>query len=321
MKIGVFTTLFSQMSLEEMLKTVTGLGAKMVEIGCGGYPGRAHADPEILLNQPDKLQEFKDTIEKYQVEISALSCHANPIHPNKEFAQKQDRELRNTVLLAEKLGISIVNTFSGCPGDSPDSHYPNWVTCAWPPDYQKILTYQWEECLIPYWQEFSDFSVNHGVDKIAFELHPGFMLYNTSSLLRLREAVGKTMGANLDPSHLIWQGMDPVLVIRELGEAVFHFHAKDTKIDPYNTAKNGVLDVTSLGEGSSRSWQFRTVGYGNDQLYWNGIISELRAVGYDHAISIEHEDAMMSDLEGLSKAISFLENVVIKTQPTEVFWA
>lgn len=321
MKIGVFTTLFRNMTLEEMLKTVTPLGVEMVEIGCGGFPGNDHANPDILINDAAKLEKFKNTIKKYNVEISALSCHSNPIHPNKDIAKQADEAIRKTILLAEKLGISQINTFSGCAGDSPEAKYPNWVTCAWPPDYQEILNFQWNECLIPYWKELSKFALEHGVNKIALELHPGFMVYNTSSLLRLRKAVGNTIGANLDPSHLIWQGMDPIAVIRELSDSIFHFHAKDTKMDKYNTAKNGVLDLSSLEEGTSRSWQFRTVGYGNDSLYWKSIISELRAVGYDYAISIEHEDAMMSDIEGLTKAVEFLKDVVITTKPTEAFWA
>lgn len=320
MKVGLFTTLYRNQPLETVFQLLHRNGVHMAEIGAGGYPGKAHCDPDVLLHDDAKLQEFKDLLSKYEIEISALSCHSNPIHPDREIAAREDRTVKDAILMAEKLGIHQINTFSGCAGDCRDSKYPNWVTCGWPPDYKKILKYQWEDCLIPYWTDMVLFAKEHGVNKIAFELHPGFMVYNTSTMLRIREAVGKEVGANLDPSHLLWQGMDPVLVIRELKDVIFHFHAKDTKIDPFNTALNGVLDTMSLKNLEKRSWSFRTVGYGNDRLFWCNVISELRKVGYDHAISIEHEDALMSDTEGFLKALKLLQEIVIETQPTDAFW-
>jgi sugar phosphate isomerase/epimerase len=224
----------------------------------------------VLLNDEAELKKFLDTIAKYNVQISAFSCHGNPVHPNKEIAKEFDDVIRKTILLAEKVGVHQINTFSGCPGDHPGAKYPNWVTCPWPNDFLDILDYQWNEVLIPYWKDLVAFAKAHGVNKIALELHPGFAVYNTDSLLKLREAVGPEIGANLDPSHLIWQGMEPVAVIRKLGDAIFHFHAKDTKIDKYNTAVTGVLDTKGYGDVLNRSWSFRSVGYGNDLVYWKG---------------------------------------------------
>ena len=305
MKLGVLTNLVANLSLDEALKYFSGLGIQMVEIGCGGYPGNAHANPSILLHDDAKLQEFKDTIAKYNMEISALSCHGNPVHPNKEIAAACDKDMRDTVLLAEKLGIHQINTFSGCPGDCENSQYPNWVTCPWPEDYSKILEWQWNEVLIPYWKDFVAFAKSH-------------------SLLKLRHAVGPEIGANFDPSHLIWQGMDPVACIRELGKenAIFHFHAKDTRVDKYNTAVNGVLDTRPYADEIHRSWIFRSCGYGTDTLYWKDIISALRMVGYDYAISIEHEDSLMSQNEGLSKAVEFLKGVLtFEDKMSNMWWA
>lgn len=321
MKLGVFTTLLSNLPLEQALEYFTSLGIEMVEIGCGGFPGNAHADPESLLEDDAKRRAFQAVIEKYGVEISALSCHGNPVHPNRTMAAQYDKTIRDTILLAEKLGLHQINTFSGCPGDCPESRYPNWVTCPWPDDFQEILDYQWNEVLIPYWKDTAAFAKAHGVNQIALELHPGFCVYNTQSLLRLREAVGPEIGANLDPSHLIWQGMEPVAVIRALGDAIFHFHAKDTRIDKYNTAVNGVLDTKHYGDEIHRSWVFRSVGYGNDAIYWKDIISNLRMVGYDYAISIEHEDSLMSQNEGLSKAVAFLKDVIMTEGTAEMWWA
>ena len=320
MKIGVITNLLGNLPLEEALEYFVSKGIEMVEIGCGGYPGTQHADPDVLLNDEAKLEEFKALLKKYNVEISALSCHANPVHPDKAVAKEFDDAMRKAVLLAEKLGVHQINTFSGCPGDSENAKYPNWVTCPWPNEFGEMLEWQWNEVLIPYWKEFVAFAKAHGVDKIALEMHPGFCVYNPETLLKLRAAVGPEIGANFDPSHLIWQGIEPVAAIRALEGAIFHFHAKDTKVDKYNTAVNGVLDTKPYGDEIHRSWVFRSVGYGNDETYWKDIISNLRMIGYDYAISIEHEDSLMSQNEGFTKAIDMLKRAVIKEEPCTMWW-
>ncbi|MBQ9551405.1 MAG: sugar phosphate isomerase/epimerase [Clostridia bacterium] len=321
MKIGVITNLLGNLPLEQALEYFTSKGIEMVEIGCGGYPGDAHAKPAELLADDEKCAAFQALLKKYNVEISALSCHGNPVHPNKEIAKQFDDAIRSTILLAEKLGVHQINTFSGCPGDCETSKYPNWVTCPWPDDFGEILKWQWNEVLIPYWKDLVAFAKVHGVNKIALEMHPGFCVYNTESLLKLREAVGPEIGANFDPSHLIWQGIDPVASIRKLGDAIFHFHAKDTKVDKYNTAVNGVLDVKPYSDEINRSWIFRAVGYGNDETYWKDMISNLRLVGYDYAISIEHEDSLMSQNEGLSKAVDMLKRCIMTEDPCTMWWA
>lgn len=321
MKLGVFTTLMSDMPLKDACKYFKSIGCDMIEIGCGGYPGNAHADPEKLLNDEKAFQEFMATIKDAGLEVSALSCHGNPVHPQKELAEMYDKTIRNTILLAEKMGLHQINTFSGCPGDCPDSKYPNWVTCPWPEDFLAILDWQWNQKLIPYWKETGKFCSEHGV-RIAFEMHPGFCVYNPETLLKLRAAVGDVIGANFDPSHLIWQGMDPVAAIRELKGAIYHVHAKDTKIDKYNTAKNGVLDTKHYGDEIHRAWVFRTVGYGNNETYWRDLVSNLRLCGYDRVLSIEHEDSLMTIDEGLAKAVSFLKDIVIyEEKPTTMSWA
>jgi sugar phosphate isomerase/epimerase len=322
MKIGVFAVLYGGLSLRDMLKKVKSYGLSTVEIGCGGYPGKAHCDPVELLANPAKLAEFKQAFEDEGIQISALSVHGNALHPNKEIAKGFHEDWRNAVRLAEKLGIEIINTFSGCPGDSDDSKYPNWVTCAWPNDFADILEWQWNEKVIPYWTEEAKFAADHGVNKIAFEMHPGFVIYNVDTLFRLRKAVGPSIGTNFDPSHLIWQGADPVAAIRALGkeQAIFHVHAKDTHIDPYNTAVNGVLDTKPYDRLPERSWLFRSVGYGNDYKYWKDMVSELRIAGYDYVLSIEHEDALASIDEGFGKAVTFLKEVILDEPMPQAWW-
>lgn len=324
MKLGVLTVPLYALSLEETLKYLSGLGVTAVEIGTGGYPGDGHSHREELLTDKSKLKTFRDTIEKYGFTISALSTHGNAVHPDKAVADKFQYDFERTCLLANELGIDRVVTFSGCPGDAPGAKNPNWVTCPWPEEFTQILDYQWNDVLIPYWTKTVEYAKKYGVDKIALEMHPGFCVYNPESLIKLRNAAGKEIGANFDPSHLLWQGIDPVEAIRYLGKqgAIYHFHAKDTKIDATNTAVNGVLDVKHYGDELNRSWVFRSVGYGNDMQKWRDIVSMLRLVGYDHVMSIEHEDSLMTGNEGLEKAIDFLKQAMIfEPKPREMFWA
>lgn len=322
MKLSVLTNLYGSLSLDESLSKFEKLGIECVEIGCGGYPGKAHCDPEVLLSDEKALTKWKNTFKKHHIEVCALAVHGNPVHPNKEVAKAFHDDFCNAVLLAERIGIDTVITFSGCPGGSAEDKTPNWATCPWPDDFLGVLDYQWNEVLIPYWRETAEFAKSHGVTKIAFEMHPGFCVYNPKTLLRLREAVGDVIGANFDPSHLIWQGIDPVAAIRALKGAIYHFHAKDTKVDPYNTAVNGVLDTNHYGDEINRSWIFRTVGYGNGEQYWRDMISNLRLVGYDKVMSIEHEDSLMTTDEGLAKAVEFLKSSAINDpKPTGMHWA
>lgn len=321
MELSVMSPVLQSMSLDESLAYLHSLGVDSMEIGAGGYPGKAHLDPKDYLGKPEKIQELKDLLKKHEMKICAVACHGNPVHPNKEIARQFHNEFVDAMAIAVELGVDTVIGFSGCPGDCADSKNPNWVTCAWPPEYQEILDWQWNEVLIPYWKETAALAQRMGIKKIAFEMHPGFCVYNPATLLKLREAVGPIIGANLDPSHLFWQGIDPCAAIRELEGAIYHFHAKDTKIDPYNCARNGVLDTGSYGDILKRSWVFRTVGYGHDRQMWNDIISTLKATGYEGPISIEHEDGLMSPKEGLEKAVALLKDAIIYQQPGAMWWA
>ena len=321
MKLGVFAVLLGDKTLEEALQYLTASGVQAVELGVGGYPGKAHVKTEELLADDNKLEEFKALIAKYGVTISALSVHGNPVHPQKEIAESFHKDFENAVLLAEKLGMDTVVTFSGCPGDHEGAKYPNWVTCPWPEDFLKVLDFQWNEVLIPYWKEAVKFANAHGVTKIALEMHPGFCVYNPDTLLKLRAAVGETIGANFDPSHLFWQGIDPVAAIRKIAGTIYHFHAKDTKIDPINNGVNGVLDTKHYGDEINRSWIFRSVGYGHDYQVWKDMVSALRMTGYDYVMSIEHEDSLMTPNEGLQKAISFLKEVMVFEEKGGMWWA
>lgn len=316
MKLGVFSPVLGSMKLEEALQYLSSLGVEALELGCGGCPGKAHADVTELDQDKSKVKALKALFDKYNIEISALSVHGNGVHPDKAQAKVATDEFEAACRVAEQLGVHHVVTFSGCPGDGKGDK-PNWVTCPWPDDFTQILNYQWNDVLIPYWNKEAKVADNHGV-KICLEMHPGFCVYNPETMLKLRNATSKTVGANFDPSHLLWQGIDPAAAIKHLGDAVHFFHAKDTYIDPTNTALNGVLDTKSYALELQRSWYFRTVGYGGCDF--KEMISALRLVGYDHVLSIEHEDSLMTPQEGLEKAITYLKSIMIREPNTATAW-
>jgi sugar phosphate isomerase/epimerase len=319
-KLGLFTPVFGKLSFSELLAELRRYPqVTMIELGTGGWPGSPHIDVPALLADRAKLAEVRSRLDDAGLTISALSCHGNPVHPVREKAERDDRSYRESVQLAEAMEIPVVVTFSGCPGGAPGDTTPNWVTAAWPPEYAEALEWQWETKLIPYWEEAAHFAADHGV-KVALEAHPGFCVYNPETLLRLRAAAGPSLGINLDPSHMWWQGMHIPEVIAELGEAIFHFHAKDVALSPANMAVNGVLDTKSYAKMKERSWLFRSVGSGHGELEWKSIVAALRLEGYDYVMSIEHEDALASIHEGLSSAIGMLTRVMLTEPAVEAWW-
>lgn len=315
MQVGVFSFVFQEiLGYEGALDWIVEAGATAVEIGTGGYVaqlGTPYCRPQELLESDAKLSEFRRACESRGLMISALSCHGNSLHPRREVREAHDRDLRNTIELAERLGVESVVTFSGCPGDSDTAQYPNWVTCPWPPDFSELLEWQWREKAIPYWQDVARFAEDHGGVKLALEMHPGFLVYNPETMLRLRRETNPLVGVNFDPSHLFWQQIDPVIAVRALGDSIFHVHAKDTIIDPLNTPVNGVLDTKPYSDEINRSWVFRTVGYGHDLKFWKDLVSNLRLVGYNGVLSMEHEDSLMSLREGLLKGVAALRDVLL----------
>lgn len=319
MKVGLFTALLAKLSLDDVIKKIKPLGIRTVELGTGNYPGDPHLKLEWLA-QPSRIKEFKQKLDDQGISISALSCHGNPLHPNKKIADSNAEISRKTMALAEKLGVTRVIDFSGCPGDSENSKYPNWSPTPWPPDYPAIWKWQWEKKVIPYWVKRAKIAEDHGV-RVAIEMHPGFTVYNPETMLRLRQAAGPAIGCNFDPSHMFWQGIDPCEAVRRLGEAVFHVHAKDTRLYDSQIKVNGVLDTKPYSDEKNRSWIFRTVGYGHDADFWCDFVSTLQMVGYDDVLSIEHEDSLMSVDEGLSKAAAFLNQVVIRERLKDMWWA
>ncbi len=320
MRIGVFTVLFQDLPFEAALDRIVAAGISAVEIGTGGYPGSHHCPVDELLQSDAKRKAYLSAVSSRGLMISGLSCHWEPLSPDASLAKESDALFRKTVTLAEKLGVPVVNLTSGLPAGCAGDKSPSWVTCPWPPHNLKMIDYQWNTVAIPYWKGAGKFAEQHGV-KIAIEMHPGFLVYNVETLLRLRDAVGPVLGCNFDPSHLFWNGVDVTAAIRALGSAIYHVHGKDSFVDHLNVSVNGCNDAKPYDQIPKRAWTFRSIGYGHDEKTWKDIMSALRTVGYDYVISIEHEDAMMSRDEGLAKGVAMLKNVLMAESPGKMYWA
>ena len=310
--IGVFDPVYDHLSLDAMLDKVTALGLEAMEIGTGGYPNNRHCPLVDLVNDRGKARAWLKKFEDRGIRVATLSCHGNPIHPDPQHAQKDIDTFRKTVLLAEMLDVKVIVGFSGCPGGTPQDTQPNWITYRWPPEYAKMQDWQWKEKIVPYWKDAAKYAREHGVKRLAFEMHPNFAVYNPRTLVKLREAVGEEVGANCDLSHLFWQGCDPVEVIHFLGKqgALFHAHMKDTVFFPENVNKYGVLNFAfETNELDLASETFRAVGYGHGAGLWKSIVKAYMDVGFEGILSIENEDPILAGEVGVERAAYVLKNV------------
>ena len=314
MKIGLFTDSLLDLSFTDALDWCVSNGIETVEIGTGNFSPAPHCNLVALLNDENARAEFKAAIESRGLTLSAINCNGNQLDPHPERRKTHEDTFFKTIEVASNLGLDTVVAMSGCPGDRDGGTTPNWVTHPEQPAFADLLAWQWDEVVTPFWQRAGKFAADHGV-RVAIEMHPGTVVYNTPTLLRLREIGGPNIGANLDPSHLFYQGMDPLIVIRTLGEGfVFHVHAKDALLDPQEMALAGGLDPRPMiGNPGVRSWDYRTLGFGHGEFWWRNFLSVLRLIGYDGTLSIEHEDELMGAREGIIKSIEFLQPIILRT--------
>jgi sugar phosphate isomerase/epimerase len=259
-----------------------------------------------LLADPAKRSAFADAIASRGMRLATINCSAWPMHPV-HGAEHLDL-IRDSIRLASELEIDKIVTMSGCPGESPQARGINWVWCPWPQEMVEMRDEQWE-LAIETWRDLTDFALAHGVQRIALELLPLHMVYNVPTLLALRDAVGPVIGANVDPSHMFWQQMDPLRVVTALGPAVHHVHLKDLELFDDELALSGVLDGRPWDDPSHRSWIFRTIGKGHPASFWRSFLDALRDVGYDEDLSIEHEDPLLPGRAGVSEAARFLASL------------
>jgi sugar phosphate isomerase/epimerase len=310
--IGVFDAVYDKLTLDEMIDKVVSLGLEAVEIGTGGYPGSKHCPLDELVEDPAKAKAWKKKFTDRGLQVATLSCHGNPLHPDTKHAATDQETFKKTVRLAQMIDVKVIVGFAGCPGGSPADTQPNWITYRWPPEYDAMLKWQWDQKVIPYWKEAAKYAREHGIHRLAFEMHPNFVVYNPVTLLKLREAVGEEIGANCDLSHLFWQGCDPVEVIHFLGKKgiIYHAHMKDTVLYPENVAKYGVLNfVFEASDLPQASDAFRAVGYGHGASTWKAIIQAYMDVGYEGILSIENEDPILTGEVGVERAAYVLKNV------------
>lgn len=291
-RIGLLTDAMPSLSLEEVAGWVGRSGViRDVEIGVGGYSPAPHCNASDLLAEPSALRAWRATLENAGLGISALNVSGNPLHPDREVAQRHDADLRNAIRLAAASGVDRVVAMSGCPGAGPDdTHAPHFSGGGWLPDLERIAEWQWQERVLPYWTEMASFARSeHPGLLICFELHPGTFVYNLSTFTRIA-GLGANLGVNLDPSHFFWQSMDPLAIVSALGSRIGHVHGKDTVVDARNAAVNGMLDNRWPNPADEMPWNFATVGRGHDTTWWKSFVTALREQGFAGTVSIEYED-------------------------------
>ena len=308
MKIGMITDSLSDLSVDEVVRTAAELGIERLEFAGGNWSRAPHLKLDQMLESEAARREFLARLKDHGIALSALNCSGNPVHPG-EHGRRHREVTEKTIKLASLLGVERVVMMSGCPGGPGDAN-ANWVTTSWPAEMQTILKYQWEEVLIPYWRGLVSYANGLGIRKLCLELHGHQNVYSVETFQRLRNAVGETVGVNFDPSHLMWMGADPLKAIPALDGAIYHVHAKDTRIDPAIAGLNGRIEFKTNDRASERAWNYVTLGLGHDEGWWRKFCAELRAVGYDDVLSIEHEDVTMTPLEGMRRSIELLKRAI-----------
>ena len=320
MKLGAYTACLHDRSLDETLKILGELGLTSAEINTGGFIGTPHIPIDDLLSSRAAREDYLGRFAQAGITLTGLNVNGNPLNPDPLVGPRHAADLRRTIELAALLGVRRVVTMSGLPGGHPGSTTANWVVNPWDSQWLDVLDHQWNEVAIPFWKDIQARAADADV-KICIEKHPHNLVFNPPTLQRLVEQTNAThVGAEMDPSHLFWQGIDPVAAVEHLGDLVFHAAAKDTRIN--EAAKlNGVLDdrfgrvatddpgALSLGGQytlsrwpESSSWDFVAVGRGHDLDYWTQFLQALERIDPDIAVNIEHEDAELDQIEGLRQA-------------------
>jgi sugar phosphate isomerase/epimerase len=309
MKIGMITDSLGGLSFDEMLKASAELGLEMLEFACGNWSSAPHVNLDEMLESEGARKNFLAKVADHGLTISALNCSGNPLHPGNKGKLHHEITLK-TFQLAKLLKVDRIVMMSGLPGGPGDAN-PNWIVTDWPPECQTILQYQWDDVIIPYWRDLAVEAKKNGIRKVCLELHGHQAVYNPFTLNRLRNVVGEIVGANYDPSHPMWMGADPIAAVRALGSAIYYVHAKDTRVEPVPASVDGVLESRPADRFTERTWNYITIGYGHGEEWWRQFCAALKMAGYDDVLSIEHEDMMMSPMEGMRKSVAVLRSAAV----------
>lgn len=307
MKLGLVTDCFPGTTLEEAAAHCRQLGFDQVELGCGNWSPAPHINLDALLADQGRRAHLTDTLTAHGLTLSALSCSGNPLFPGEKGAADR-ATVEKTFTLAEHLGLKTVVMMSGLPGGCPEDRCPNWIVTCWPPEVQDILRYQWTVA-VPTWRQLIRQAHDHGVERIALELHGWQLVYNVDTFRRLRGETDATLGVNLDPSHLFWMGADPIAAATALGDAIYHVHIKDTRVEPA-AALSTVLETRDVLDIPHRGWNYVTPGTGHDENWWRAFIGALRSAGYDGPLSMEQEDFSMPTMEALKQGVAVLRRAM-----------
>lgn len=321
MKLSICTDVFGKIPFTEMLDKVKAYGIDAVEMTAGGWGGCCFIpSAEELIHDDAKRAAFKAELDNRGIGISALNCSGNPL-VDSDMGRAHSKTIHDTAVLAGKLGVKTIVMMSGLPEGAPGEHTPNWLTStiSWP-EYNGVnymveaMKYQWEAAG-KWWKEFAAFAKSNGVEKIAIEEFPGALVHNVRTFRKLCEVVGAdsdVLGLNLDPSHLMIQGAEPIAAARALGDKIFYVHGKDARIERGLADVDGLLETLPVDCSKDRTWNYVAVGCGKDLQWWKEFFSVCRMMGYNGYVSLEMEDLTMSVEAGLETSIDALKAAISK---------
>jgi sugar phosphate isomerase/epimerase len=329
LKLGAYTACLHDRPLEEALDVLLQNDLTSVEVNTGGFIPSPHCHVDLLLASEQARRDYLDVFATRGMDLTGLNCNGNPLNPLPGVGPKHADDLRRSIELAGLLGVRTVVTMSGTPGSDPSARYPSWVVNPWDGVYLDVLDYQWGVAT-EFWREIDALARACDV-RVAIEMHPHNLVFSPVTLEKLVQLTGATnLGAEMDPSHLMWQGMDVVACIRRLGPLVFHAAAKDAMLTPgvdvrgvldtsFERVPAGAPDKVPTGYGywcnawpADPAWRFVAVGVGHDVGYWTEFLAALAEVDPDMPVNIEHEDAAYARLDGLSLAAENLRAAAAK---------
>lgn len=309
MKLGLVTDCLGYLSFDDMVKTAAELGYQQLELATGNWSQAPHVDLDNWLTSTATRQSVQETLAEHHIEICAFNCSGNPLAPNEEGRQ-HNIVTEKTFQLAELMGVKEIVMMSGLPGAAPGETVPNWITTCWPARNSEILEWQWNEVAIPYWKNLARLAEQHGIERIAVENHPAQLVYNPETFLKLREHLGDRIGMNFDPSHHFWMGGDPIRTARALGKAIYHVHAKDTRIERGVAEINGYYETKFFDRTPVRSWNYVALGHGHDVSWWKEFFAVLKMSGFTGNVTLENEDLTMDSYTALVKATNVLKEAL-----------
>ena len=302
---------FGDLSLEELCRLMSGIGYEGIELAC-----HAHVDIHKVLEQDGYAEWVKGTLAKYNLQTWAISAHligqcvgdlwderldnfapAALAGKPEEIRRWAVEEMKLVAHAAKKLGVSVVTCFLGSPIWKYWYSFPQTTPQMVEDGFQKI-----RELWTPIFDVFDECGV-----KFALEVHPteiAFDYYSTKKLLETFD-YRPTLGLNFDPSHFVWQGVNPCVFLRDFASRVYHVHMKDVKVTLDGRA--GILGSHIEFGDTRRGWNFVSLGHGN--VDFDGIIRELNQMGYNGPLSVEWEDSGMDRTFGATEAYHYTKNI------------